>query len=90
MQNGNAINLQQKTSYPESDKIQLLVNPEKEGEFALNLRIPEWSEMNTISVNGEELGGIQPETYFAIKRNWKKGDKVEIQMDLRGRLHLLK
>lgn len=89
LENGNEIQLQQITTYPESDKIQLIVNPDNEGEFTLNLRIPEWSEITGISVNMEEYKGMNPGNYFSVSRKWKKGDKIEIQLDLRGRLHEL-
>jgi DUF1680 family protein len=41
--NGRKINIAQKTLYPWDGKVLLTVNPEKHGEFALNLRIPGWA-----------------------------------------------
>jgi len=37
-------------------------------------------------VNGEEIADIKSGTYKTIKRKWKKGDKIELTLDLRGRL----
>jgi hypothetical protein len=84
--NGNNVSIKQKTSYPENGKIELIVNPEFDDEFALKLRIPEWSKQNTIKVNGKEIAGIEPGTYTSLIRKWQKGDRIELQLDMRGRL----
>lgn len=82
----NKILIQQKTNYPVDDKIIFTVNPEKEAAFELALRIPAWSEKTVIKVNGTEIQNIEPGKYFNISRTWKKGDKIELTLDLRGRL----
>ncbi len=82
----NAINIQQITNYPVSDKIEFNVNPNLETEFEILLRIPEWSENNSLSVNGKELEDIIPGEYYSLKRNWKKGDRIVLNLDLRARL----
>lgn len=86
LEKGNKVFIQQKTTYPESDKITLIINLEKETEFSLALRIPEWSAQNSIKVKGEEITEIQPGTFKTIQRKWKNGDKIELTLDLRGRL----
>lgn len=85
-ENGNIVLVQQKTSYPKNGNIELIVNPEFDDEFALKLRIPEWSITNSIKVNGEEITGIKPGTYTTVNRKWQKGDRIELQFDMRGRL----
>ncbi len=86
LENGKKVFIQQKTTYPENNKITLIINPEKETEFCLALRIPEWSVQNSIKINGDEISEINPGTYKSILRKWKKGDKIELTVDLRGRL----
>jgi len=86
LENGNKISIQQQTTYPETDKIVLIVNPEKETEFAVAVRIPEWSVQNSIKVNGQEITDIKPGTYLSLDRKWEKGDKIELTLDLRGRV----
>ncbi len=80
------ITLEQKTSYPEGDQIQFTINPDKPGKFTVALRIPDWSIQNSLLVNGEEIDGVLSGGYTKITRTWKKGDKIELQLDLRGRL----
>jgi DUF1680 family protein len=82
----NKVSIQQQTDYPETDKIVLIVNPEKETDFAVALRIPEWSQQNSLRINGQEITEIQTGTYKTIQRKWKKGDRIEMTLDLRGRL----
>lgn len=86
---GNKISIRQKTSYPETGKIELIINPEKEAEFEIALRIPDWSQLSTLVVNGQEVSDIQPGSYKTIKREWKSGDTVELNLDMRGRLEIL-
>jgi hypothetical protein len=83
---GNKVALIQQTNYPETGKIILIVTPEKEAEFEIKLRIPEWSLLSSLSVNGEMLNDIQPGSYKTIVRTWQKGDRIELSLDMRGRL----
>jgi len=82
----NEITLKQKTNYPESDKIQLNVFLERSKKFTFCLRIPDWSIQNSIAVNGEKIDGIISDGYAKLTRIWNKGDEIELQLDLRGRL----
>jgi hypothetical protein len=82
----NKITLEQKTSYPEGDQIQFIVSPDKPEKFTVSLRIPDWSIQNSLLINGKEINGVLSGGYTKITRTWKEGDKIELQLDLRGRL----
>lgn len=82
----NRINLGQITDYPVSDKIEIIVNPEKPENFTVALRIPSWSSSTIITVNGTAISDIEPGTYKKIIRTWNKGDKIIMQLDMQGRL----
>ena len=84
--NKNEIFIQQKTSYPESGKIELTINPKIESDFEVLLRIPIWSENTGLKVNGEVIKNIKPGKYISVQRTWKTGDKIELTLDLRGKL----
>jgi DUF1680 family protein len=75
----------QDTDYPRTNQVNLTVQPEKTSLFALKLRIPVWSKKNVLKVNGEEVE-CKPGYYVSIKREWKKNDKVTLELDLRGRI----
>ncbi len=76
--------VKQETEYPYDGRVKLtFVNVPKKYEMALNLRIPEWCEGATISVNGEAVSvATKANTYATVKRVWKKGDVVELNMPM--------
>ena len=82
----NEVQLEQNTEYPVHGLVSINIDPVKEETFTIALRIPNWSEQTSIKVNGENIDGIDPGTYKRITRTWKKGDKIELQLDMRGRL----
>jgi DUF1680 family protein len=82
----NRISLAQITDYPVSDKIEISVNPEKPENFTVALRIPSWSSNTIITVNGTAISDIEPGTYKKIIRTWNKGDKINMRLDMQGRL----
>ncbi len=84
----NKLEVSQVTGYPYDGKVILTFNtvPKKE-EMALNLRIPEWCDNATVKVNGTPVNlAMEANTYATVKRIWKKGDVVELDMEMRVRL----
>ncbi|WP_428230640.1 glycoside hydrolase family 127 protein [Flavobacterium sp.] len=93
------LQISQQTGYPWNGKVVLSVNPKKESQFTIKLRVPGWArnevlpgdlysykkastQKATINLNGETLG-IQPQDgYFTITRNWKKGDKINLNFPM--------
>ena len=71
---------------PEEGNIEISVDAPKNSEFALCLRIPSWSKVSQVAVNGKAIGNIQPGSYVTIKQLWQSGDKVTVNLDMRGRL----
>jgi DUF1680 family protein len=76
------IKLVQETTYPVEGNIKLTVHPTRATRFTLKLRIPYWSARSRVSVNGERIKGVAPGTYLAIDRKWKKGDRIELRLDM--------
>lgn len=61
--------------------------PRKTGAFSLFLRIPEWCEKAALKVNGQPVQmDAKANTYAEVNRVWKKGDVVELAMDMPVRL----
>lgn len=82
----NRVLMTQKTEYPAHGQVTININPEAAETFTIFLRIPNWSDQTSIQVNGENINGIDPGTYTKITREWKQGDVIEMQLDMRGRL----
>jgi DUF1680 family protein len=75
------------TDFPLSSKIAVSVDPDTPETFSLKLRIPAWSVNNTLKVNGKKLkADIIPGTYAEINREWKQGDRVELDLDMKCRI----
>jgi DUF1680 family protein len=92
---GTEIEMVQETDYPWSGKIAITVNPKTAKTFSVRLRIPNRTtsklytptpEMNglvSLSVNGEAVQPVIEKGYAAIRRDWKAGDKIELDLPLK-------
>ncbi len=80
---GGHIKLHQETNYPWDGAIKLTIDAAPDREIALQLRVPGWSHegKTTIAVNGKPIDAkITPATYCEVKRQWKAGDVVEVNI----------
>lgn len=84
-----SVKIVQKTNYPADDIININVDTDKPDVFTLALRIPSWSAVNSLTVNGEKQQGVEAGAYYKINRTWNKGDKVVLNLDTRGRIKKL-
>jgi DUF1680 family protein len=82
---GVPVTLRQETDYPRQGRIELHVEPGKETQFVLKLRIPHWSAATKCSVNGKDVA-VQAGTYCTLDRRWKPGDRVTLDLDMRLRV----
>ena len=82
----NRVNISTATQYPVDGKIEISVDANSPTAFLLSLRIPAWSLISKVSVNGENVGNVKSGTYCRLQRVWKKGDKVTLELDMRTRL----
>ena len=80
--------LKQETQYPFDNKIQIQVSGSQGRDYTLYLRIPSWAASDPIlSVNGKRvLDSVQPGSVAAIRRTWKDGDRVELELPMPLRL----
>jgi DUF1680 family protein len=76
--------LKQETRYPESENIALSVVSARPGAMTMRLRIPGWLRTApTVKLNGKALNSsAAPGSYLALNREWKAGDKVEMQLPM--------
>ncbi len=84
---GAKVELSQQTRYPWDGAIQFDLTLDRPAHFALSLRIPEWADGATLSVNGEklDLASVLTDGYARIERDWKSGDKVDLSIPLTAR-----
>ncbi|MGM9714134.1 MAG: glycoside hydrolase family 127 protein [Prevotella sp.] len=85
---GKPFHISQETDYPFDGKVVMTINAV--GKKCLRdvcLRIPEWCDKARVTINGQEQDiKAERNTYAKLSREWKKGDKIVLDMDMRARL----
>lgn len=79
------IRLVQENRFPDEAQTTITVHPEKKLEFTLYIRYPDWvvDKGMTLTVNGKKVVAERRDNgYAGIKRKWKKGDKVVVDMPM--------
>jgi hypothetical protein len=91
---GTGVEMVQKTEYPWKPAVSIEVNPASETEFTVYVRVPnrrtselykevpEVQGLKSISVNG---GAVEPAIvngYAVIRRMWKKGDRIDLELPM--------
>jgi DUF1680 family protein len=62
--------------------VKVTVTPAEPKDFTFHLRIPGWANGASIAVNGKPEPGAKPGEYLAIRRNWKPGDSVTLNLPM--------
>jgi DUF1680 family protein len=80
--------LTQSTEYPRANMTQLAFSLAAPETFTVFVRIPEWAGAKTrIAVNGRRSDwAIEPGKFLELRRTWKDGDRVELEMEMPLRL----
>jgi hypothetical protein len=87
LRHGRRVSLSQETEYPWNGRVQVRVSECDSEPFALNLRIPSWAAGVNLRLNRRRVGGdARPSGYFEIRRAWRAGDIVEIEIPMPVRL----
>jgi DUF1680 family protein len=84
------IAITQQTAFP--DEGNSVIRIDSNGRFALNLRYPSWVAPGamTVRVNGKPMKiKSAPGEYVTIKRRWKAGDEVRVELPMTTRLESL-
>lgn len=89
VQDGAKVSLKQTSAYPLESEIAMEVVSSPEKEFMVDLRIPLWAEGARVSVNGKRVAEVTPGSFVAVRRQWKTGDRIELELPLRKRLEAI-
>jgi hypothetical protein len=83
-ESGTTFSLTQEGDYPYEDHVTFTVTNSKPTDSTIHFRIPAWSEGASILVNGKRQNGLAvPGHFAAIHREWKTGDRVELELPLK-------
>jgi uncharacterized protein len=87
VQDGANVSLSQSTAYPFEDLVSFEWTTSKPQEFALHLRVPEWAQGALVEVNGKRWPDLPaPGTFTTVSRQWRSGDRVDLQLPRKMRL----
>lgn len=86
-ENGSALSLMQEGEYPYEDQVAFTISSSRPSELTLHFRVPAWAEGASLFVNGTRQNGLAiPGQFAAVRRQWKTGDRVELELPLKMRL----
>jgi len=84
--------LRQETKFPDEPRTQLRLQLPKSATFTLNIRHPVWVNPGdfAVKVNGQSME-VQstPSSYAAIRREWRDGDTVDVELPMHLRVERL-
>jgi DUF1680 family protein len=91
---GTNVEMVQKTDYPWSGNVSIIVNPQRETKFAIRVRAPNRSVsrlypatpnadgITSIVVNGSPITPDIVDGYAVVDRIWKAGDKIDVVLPM--------
>jgi uncharacterized protein len=86
LKDGSAISLSQVTEYPWNGNIKININ-KLPADMSLFLRIPGWANSAKVLINGvPNQQHLVAGTYAEIKKQWKKGDVIELLLPMEAKL----
>jgi len=84
---GQPLKITQSTDYPWDGRVRIHINECADEELTLRMRIPGWAKSPTLRTSwSEETRKAVPNTYTEIRRRWKPGDALELQLNLAPKL----
>jgi len=80
---GQSIKLSLMTDYPWQGQVKLRIVETGNSQWALSLRIPEWSQHPSLSINGNMLRDLNLEKgYLVLERSWQAGDIIDLELGM--------
>ena len=76
------VGVEQQTNFPSDGTVVISVDPAAAMDFAVNVRIPGWCKGATLTVNGSAVGGAEAGAYAVIRRRWRPGDKIVLNLPM--------
>lgn len=83
LHNGARFSLEQQTDYPWNGAVTILINEAPSSVVPVYLRIPGWCGKASVKINGKPVAtNIKGGQYHKLSQSWKKGDRIELVMDM--------
>ena len=89
-ENGARLSLMQEGDYPFEDHVRFTVTASQPAAMTLHFRVPAWAEGASVIVNGtRRKEPAVPGQFAGVRREWRTGDRVELELPLKMRLEPL-
>ena len=86
-QDGALVTLKHSTEYPLDSSLRFELQTDKPGTFSIRFRIPAWTTSPALLINGKRsTDPLTPGTFAAVQREWKSGDRIDLELPMRTRL----
>ncbi|MBQ9184796.1 MAG: glycoside hydrolase family 127 protein [Bacteroidales bacterium] len=86
---GIEVNITESTDYPFRDKVNFTIGftskKVKKAAFPLRLRVPQWCNSASVSINGEAVEASAHDGVIFLSREWKRGDRVCLTLPMEVR-----
>jgi hypothetical protein len=79
LQDNTPLRLKWTGDYPRRGEVGLQIQPARPVRARLRFRIPGWSQLNVVSVNGKPVARPQSGRYLELDRTWKPGDRLAFE-----------
>ena len=79
---GELVSIKTETVYPFKEKIKFTIQTKEAVKFPFHMRIPEWCKSFTLKVNRTNLDVQVKNGIVVLDREWKHGDKVELDLGM--------
>jgi DUF1680 family protein len=83
LRDGTPVKLMIDTTYPADGHIRITVESESQNEFSIKLRVPAWCQESSVTPSDAIRGD---DGYLTIRKHWKSGDTIELNLKLESRL----
>ena len=82
------VKITQKTNYHMDGEVKIIINHKDSAEFTIFLRIPNWAEQASVTVNGKAVTeDLTQGSYLKIARKWKDGDEIVMNFPMKLCVH---
>jgi len=79
--------LEVETEYPWRPRVHIRVEDAGFGDTTISLRIPRWCADPVVRINGDTIQGVGAGIYCNLRRGWRAGDVIELDLPMRPVFH---
>ena len=82
---GAKVKVGERTAYPSDGRVEFTLDPGRPRTFGFAVRVPGWCESPVLVADGERVE-VRPGTVATVRREWKPGSKVVLELPMRLRV----